>query len=205
MAHSHPIVKFSTQVRRHILAYGSSGMIGRDIHCDVEVWKCSLRYDTHRCNKEGTEMAHEVGSFSAMCMERERLIYSHLPQHENILQCLQITDAGIRFPFLPHGNLRGFCQSNCIPDEAETKDKWIKSAVTAIAHTHSFGIIHADISPRNFLVTDDLTIKLCDFGGSGFKDLAPISEEEDHYRIFPGQQRSFFRLMSLRLVAWFMR
>lgn len=75
---------------------------------------------------------------------------------------------------MQHGNLRDFCQSNRIPDEI--KDKWIKAAVVEIAHIHSFGVIHADISPRNFLVTDDFAIKLCDFGGSGFKDLAPISE-----------------------------
>ena len=172
-----------------MVAYGSSGMIGRDINCDLEVWKCPIQYDTHRCNKEGIEMAHEVESFSAICMERERLIYRHLPQHQNILQGLQISDAGVRFPFMQHGHLRNFCQSNCVPDE--TKDKWIKAAVAAIAYIHSFGVIHADISPRNFLVTDDLTIQLCDFGGSGFKDLASISEEEDHYRIFPGQLRSF--------------
>ena len=30
MSHSHPIVKFPTQIRRPMVAYGSSGMIGRE-------------------------------------------------------------------------------------------------------------------------------------------------------------------------------
>ncbi|KAE8356785.1 kinase-like protein, partial [Aspergillus coremiiformis] len=164
-------------------------MIGHDIQRYHEVWKCPIQYDTHRCNKEGIESAHEVESYSAMCMERERLIYQHLPPHQNVLSCLQISDVGIRFPFLQHGNLRGFCQSHDITDE--TKENWTNAAIVAVAYIHSLGIIHADISPRNFLVADDLTLKLCDFGGSGFLDLSPISEEEDHYRIFPGTLRSF--------------
>lgn len=88
-----------------MLAYGSSGMIGHDIHCDLEVWKCPIKYETHRCNKEGIEVAHEVESFSAICVDRERLTYRQLPRHHNILECLQITDAGIHFPFMQHGNL----------------------------------------------------------------------------------------------------
>lgn len=36
-----------------------------------------------------------------------------------------------------------------------------------------------------------MTTKLCDFGESGFRHLRPITEEEDHYRIFPGRPRSF--------------
>lgn len=96
-------------------------------------------------------MAHEVELFSAICIEWEKLIYRHLPQHQNILECLQITGTGILFPFMQHGHLRGFCQYNFITEEI--KDRWIKAAVVAIAYIHSSGIIHADINPRNFLVT----------------------------------------------------
>lgn len=50
-------------------------------------------------------------------------------------------------------------------------------------------MVHADISARNFLVTDDLNIQLCDFGGSGFQDLSYIAEKEDHYWVFSGTPR----------------
>lgn len=52
-------------------------------------------------------------------------------------------------------------------------------------------MIHADISPRNFLVADDLSIKLCDFAGSAIGDLQPLVEEEDRYRISPWSPRTF--------------
>ncbi|RAH65219.1 kinase-like protein [Aspergillus aculeatinus CBS 121060] len=189
MAHSHPIVKIPPQLCRPILAYGSSGMIGRDVENDQEVWKCPIRYDTHQCSPEGVAQAHEVESYSALCMDRERSIYQHHPLHENILQGLQISDIGIRLPYMQHGNIRAFCQTRCVTDQ--TKDQWIKAAIAAIAHLHSHGVIHADLSPRNFLVTDHLALKLCDFGGSGLQDLPSIAEEEDPYRIFPGTPRSF--------------
>ena len=50
-------------------------------------------------------------------------------------------------------------------------------------------MVHADLSARNFLVTDDWNIQICDFGGSGVQDLSYIAEEEDHYRVFSGTPR----------------
>lgn len=61
----------------------------------------------------------------------------------------------------------------------------------AIALIHSYNVVHADISPRNFLVAEDLSIKLCDFAGSGIGDLESLVEEEDRYRISPWSPRTF--------------
>ncbi|RJE18117.1 Protein tyrosine kinase, partial [Aspergillus sclerotialis] len=72
-----------------------------------------------------------------------------------------------------------------------TRDKWIQNAIGAVALIHSYGVIHADISPRNFLVAEDLSIKLCDFAGSIIGDLEPLVEEEDRYRISPWSPRTF--------------
>lgn len=52
-------------------------------------------------------------------------------------------------------------------------------------------MIHADISPRNFLVAEDLLIKLCDFARSVIGNLKPLVEEEDRYRISPWSPRTF--------------
>ncbi|KAJ5114402.1 hypothetical protein NUU61_000161 [Penicillium alfredii] len=63
-------------------------------------------------------------------------------------------------------------------------------AASAISLVHSFNVIHADISARNFLVADDLSIKLCDFSGSAISEKAPLVEEEDRYRMAPDSPRS---------------
>lgn len=54
---------------------------------------------------------------------------------------------------------------------------------------HSQGVIHADISAGNFLVADNLSIKLCDFSGSAIGDLKPFVEEEGRYRLAPYSPR----------------
>ncbi|PTU18507.1 hypothetical protein P175DRAFT_0534245 [Aspergillus ochraceoroseus IBT 24754] len=44
---------------------------------------------------------------------------------------------------------------------------------------------------RLFLVADDLSIKLCDFAGSGIGNMPPVVTEEDRYRKSPDSPRSF--------------
>jgi hypothetical protein len=53
--------------------------------------------------------------------------------------------------------------------------------------------VHADIGPRNFLVADDLSLKLCDFAGSTIigDDMKSYVEEEDRYSLDPGLPRCF--------------
>lgn len=44
--------------------------------------------------------------------------------------------------------------------------RWAKQAIEAIRYIHSRGIIHGDVSCRNFLVANGDTLLLADFGGS---------------------------------------
>ncbi|KAE8351209.1 kinase-like domain-containing protein [Aspergillus coremiiformis] len=85
------------------------------------------------------------------------------------------------------GNLRQYLSHNT-PDD-QIRARWIMMAARAIALIHRYGIVHADISTRNFLVADDLSIKLCDFAGSAVGDVGPLVEEEDRYRM-PCSSRS---------------
>lgn len=71
------------------------------------------------------------------------------------------------------------------------RHKWIKNAIVAVAFIYSHGAVHGDISPRNFLVADDLSIKLCDFAGSVIGDMEALVEEEDRYRLALWSPRSF--------------
>jgi serine/threonine protein kinase len=66
-----------------------------------------------------------------------------------------------------------------------------QNAIDAVAFIHSHGVVHADTSPRNFLVADDLSIKLCDFAGSIIGDMEAFVEEEDRYHLAPWSPRTF--------------
>ena len=56
-----------------------------------------------------------------------------------------------------------------------------------MVHTH--GVIHADISPRNLLLAEDLSIRLCDFAGSIIGDQKVLVGEEDRYNASPWTPR----------------
>jgi serine/threonine protein kinase len=119
---------------------------------------------------------------------REKLIYQTLPKNPNILDCLDITDQGLHFPYYRFGNIRTYLRDNQVSQHI--RHKWIKNAIDAVAFIHSHGVVHADISPRNFLVADDLSIKLCDFAGSIIGDMEAFVEE-DRYYLAPWSPRTF--------------
>ncbi|RAH73521.1 kinase-like protein [Aspergillus aculeatinus CBS 121060] len=149
------------------IALGSAGAVFQD--SDGQVIKTALKHDTQGCEEHVVEHVQHIESISELCIGREKLIYRTLPKNPHILECLEIGDNSFRFPYHRRGNLH----------------RWIGNAIDAIKWIHSYGVIHADISPRNFLVADDLSIKLCDFAGSAIRGLRPLVEEEDRYRIAP--------------------
>ncbi|PWY90267.1 kinase-like protein [Aspergillus sclerotioniger CBS 115572] len=188
---AHPIIIYPAGVRRPMVAFGSSGIICRDSYNDTEVLKSPLRHDLSRCSEETILSMQEEESFSSMSLEREKLIYRSLPKHRDILNCLKITETSIRFPYMHNGHLRDYIRKNSAQVDDLTKDTWIQNAVMAVQFIHAHSVIHGDISVRNFLVADDLSIKLCDFAGSGIGDLSPVVMEEDRYRKSPDEPRSF--------------
>lgn len=186
----YPIIIYPAGAQRPMVAFGSSGIICRDSSNDTEVLKSPLRHDLSRCSEETILSMQEEESFSAMSIEREKLIYRSLPKQQHILDCLDINEAGIRFPYMHHGHLRGYIQKNFAHVDDSTKDIWIWNAVNAVQFIHAHSIIHGDISARNFLVADDLSIKLSDFAGSGIGNMSPVVMEEDRYRQSPDSPRS---------------
>ena len=41
---------------------------------------------------------------------------------------------------------------------------FFKQIVDAVAHMHERNIVHLDLKPENILMTEDLTLKVADFG-----------------------------------------
>lgn len=158
---------------------------------DAEVLKSPLRYNLSRCSESTVILIKEEESFSSACIEREKFIYQSLPKHKDILECLGITEAGVRFPYIQNGHLRDYIRKNSSCLDSQTKNTWIWSAVHATEFVHRHSIVHGDISARNFLVADDLSIKLCDFAGSGIDNMPSFVTEEDRYRKSPDSPRTF--------------
>ncbi|KAM5357066.1 hypothetical protein ACJZ2D_016647 [Fusarium nematophilum] len=65
------------------------------------------------------------------------------------------------------GDLETYFQNHCDAD-ADTRQKWALQAAQALKSLHSIGVIHQDVTPRNFLLDENLDLRICDFAGSSF-------------------------------------
>ncbi|RSL48274.1 hypothetical protein CEP51_015657 [Fusarium floridanum] len=52
--------------------------------------------------------------------------------------------------------------------DIDARHQWALQASQALENLHSFGIIHQDVTPRNFLLDENLNLYICDFAGSSF-------------------------------------
>ena len=149
----------------------------------LTVLKAPLLCHREGCNEADKAMYEYEEKHAVRCVDREKEIYKHLGPHESILECLEITDAGIIFPYYKNVDLRRYLEklkNDSTAISLSTKLKWIKSALTGLAFIHSKGVLQCDINARNFLVTDDgQSLILCDFAGSklGDSDCEVLPEE----------------------------
>jgi hypothetical protein len=72
------------------------------------------------------------------------------------------------FPDCPHGSLMDYLSKyhpdRCPPLPPFLRVKWALQAISAIRLMHHSGLIHRDIKPGNFLVTEPLNLLLADMG-----------------------------------------
>ncbi|KAJ0414209.1 kinase-like protein [Aspergillus carlsbadensis] len=169
------------------IALGSAGAIF--LETNGTVIKTAIKHDVRGCSEHVIEHTRYLESISEQCIDREKAIYKILPKHPRILDCLDTKQDSLHFAYHRLGNLRGYLQHNAI--DSHTQDRWVGDAIESIALIHAHGVIHADISPRNFLVADDLSLVLCDFAGSITGELQALVEEEDRYRLSPLAPRSY--------------
>lgn len=175
----HPVLK-SPPVGFKLLTFGGCSTI-----CISDDRRTVLKQSTQF--QEGPEVT-KIHLFSvkesATFLEREIAIYRHLGAHPDILPVLKFRDDGILFPFMKNGALRDHLKSQTKPSRAE-RQAWIKSALRSLVFVHSRGVLVADISARNFLVTDDKSsILLSDFSGSGLGELESMIRPEQRYERF---------------------
>ena len=64
--------------------------------------------------------------------------------------------------------------------------KIVRQLLGALAHCHSFGIIHCDLKPNNIRMTRDGVIKLADFSSAEAQELL----EDGTYRDIPGSENN---------------
>lgn len=168
----HPVILRPEGTILPMIALGGAGGIHQDSNAPEQVIT-PLKHNVQGCTQEVIGMVESTEEFSNLCINRENLIYQTLPKDPNISNCIAITERGIHFPYLGQGNVRQYLQKH--------SNSWTMDHIITI---HTYGIIHSDISARNFFVDDDLSIKLCNFAGSRINDLESLVGEESAYHSF---------------------
>ncbi|KAF1995581.1 hypothetical protein P154DRAFT_473991 [Amniculicola lignicola CBS 123094] len=175
----------SLNYHKHVSKPGSCSAIWISEDCTT-ILKTPLAFHLDGCDHAVTIEYQYFEKESVELLEREKEIYKHLGEHDGILPCLQITNAGLVFPYLKNSNLRQFLRDYDGPVMLPTKVGWIESALKSIQFIHSKVVLQADISARNFLVADDLSIFLCDFSGSMIGAKKNLVRPETRYEKFQG-------------------
>ncbi|KAF1962841.1 hypothetical protein CC80DRAFT_541989 [Byssothecium circinans] len=173
--------------RKQVNEPGSCSAVWRSDN-STTVLKAPLAFHLDGCDDAVTMEYENFQQESVELLEREKEIYRHLGEHKGILPCLQITDDGLVFPYLKNSNLRHFLKNSDSPITQPQRLDWVKSALISIDFIHSKGVLQADISTRNFLVADDLSIVLCDFSGSTIHQKKNMVRPETRYEKVEGTQ-----------------
>ncbi|GKU10517.1 unnamed protein product [Fusarium langsethiae] len=74
-------------------------------------------------------------------------------------------DCALTLEYMPHGPLREYIKSHCEIDNTQRR-KWSMEAAQGLHLLHQCGVVHCDVGPHNFLLDQDLQLKITDFAGS---------------------------------------
>ncbi|PGH08857.1 serine/threonine protein kinase [Helicocarpus griseus UAMH5409] len=126
----------------------------------------------------------------------EKLIYERLGHHQFILRYYGEYHAntetpngvpgGLVFQYLPGGKLAA---SLPLSGYSEKRVGWAIQAAEAVQYIHSKSVIHSDLGSHNFLIREDRTLALADFGGSRIDDISQkVSYATRYQRPLPSNE-----------------
>ncbi|EGU73644.1 hypothetical protein HZS61_002287 [Fusarium oxysporum f. sp. conglutinans] len=97
----------------------------------------------------------------------ESKIYDRLGNNPLIVEKLgwDDKDCALTLEYMPNGTLKEYIKSHQEIDNNQ-RQKWSMEAAQGLQLLHRFGVVHCDVGPHNFLLDQDLQLKIADFAGS---------------------------------------
>ncbi|KAI0529775.1 kinase-like domain-containing protein [Xylaria digitata] len=101
-------------------------------------------------------------------MAIEAQIYKRLGAHPRLVQLKHWdpVDHTLTLEYMPHGSLLEYVKKYGQKISPTQRQQWAIEATEGVGLLHSHGVIQGDVGPHNFLLDADLSLKICDFGGS---------------------------------------
>jgi serine/threonine protein kinase len=110
-------------------------------------------------------------------MRLEALIYEKIGSHRTIPRIIEWDSETccLTMDYMANGNLRDYIRKHHGNITLQLREQWAMQAAEGLCVVHSVGAVHCDVSPRNFLVDDDLDLKISDFGGGSISNSTPTA------------------------------
>jgi serine/threonine protein kinase len=105
-------------------------------------------------------------------LEAEKEIYKRLRDVPGIAKCIECTRNGILLEYYRKGSLGDLIsRGDHPPPSMAQRWKWVLQATECVARCYGRMVLIFDIALRNFLLTDDLDLRMVDFANSSLLPL----------------------------------
>lgn len=118
--------------------------------------------DTSKLSADERASQDYVNNVNRDILEREKVVYQRLGSCDGIVKVIRMSEEGILLECHKR-DLETHIKNEAEPGLA-CKATWILSIIRTICHIHSSNVLVDDIALRNFLIADDMSLKMIDFG-----------------------------------------
>lgn len=117
-------------------------------------------------------------------MRLEARIYQMIDAHSRVPRLIgwDSDTCCLTLEYMGNGDIGGYIRQHGQSVTAELRLRWAKQAAEGLTAVHSIGVVHCDVSPRNFLLDATLNLKISDFGGASLSGSAPSAVAEFRFR-----------------------
>lgn len=95
---------------------------------------------------------------------KEIRIHQILGNHPNVTNLIDNFDSCLVLEYCPRGDLYEAVQNDLGPTTSQDIKDVFAQILTALEYCHSKLVFHRDLKPENILISEDWTIKICDWG-----------------------------------------
>ena len=119
--------------------------------------------DTKTMSEKHREDGEYVNEVNRKTLESEKAVYLRVGRCDGIAKCINISKDGILLALYERGDLESYVEGEVEVDRSR-KAGWILSIIKTILHFHNAKVLVDDMTLRNILIADDLSLKMIDFG-----------------------------------------
>ncbi|KAK3075583.1 hypothetical protein LTR53_001021 [Teratosphaeriaceae sp. CCFEE 6253] len=146
--------------------------------CVLKIPKLFARLQSDGRVEAYSDDANELGLED---LEVEKTVYERLRGVPGVAKCIECTSNGILLEYYANGSLSEYISAHSHnPPSMSQRWRWAIQATDIIARCHERGVLVFDIALRNFVLTENLDLRIIDFANSS---LVPLSPSIDFSRV----------------------